>query len=91
MRSDGMRYAKRKEALTNAIRGWCSYFRYVDAKNNLHAIDEWLRSRIRYIWKSWKNNGARVRNLIKCVVSKWRAYLWETLVRDVGQWRLVNL
>ena len=89
MRSNGMGYAKRKEALTNAIRGWVSYFRYADAKSNLQAIDEWLRRRIRMcIWKSWKNIGTRIRNLIKCGVPKWRAYQWGNTSK--GCWAVAD-
>ena len=62
-----MGYERRKEVLHNAIRGWVSYFKYAYAKENLRAIDEWLRRRIRMcIWKCWKLPRTRVRNLIKC-------------------------
>ena len=72
-----MGYEQRKEALHNVIRGWVSYFKYADAKENLRAIDEWLRSRIRMcIWKCWKLPKTRVRNLIKCGIPQWRAYQW---------------
>ena len=72
-----MGYVKRKEALTKAIRGWVSYFRYADAKNNLQDMDSWLRCRIRMcIWKSWKNPKTRIRNLLRCGMDRWRAYKW---------------
>ena len=72
-----MGYEQRKEALHNAIRGWVNYFKYADAKENLRAIDKWLRCRIRMcIWKSWKLPRTRVRNLIKCGVEKNMAYQW---------------
>ena len=89
MRSNGMGYAKRKESLTNAIRGWVSYFRYADAKTNLLAIDEWLRRRIRMcIWKSWKNIRTRIRNLIRCGVPQWRAYQWGNACK--GYWAVAG-
>ena len=89
MRSNGMGYAKRKEALTNAIRGWVSYFHYADAKNTLRTMDEWLRRRIRMcIWKSWKNISTRIRNLIKCGVPKWRAYQWGNASK--GYWAVAG-
>ena len=72
-----MGYEQRKEALHNVIRGWVSYFKYADAKENLRAIDKWFRCRIRMcIWKSWKLPRTRVRNLIKCGVEKNMAYQW---------------
>ena len=89
MRSNGMGYAKRKEALTNAIRGWVSYFRYADAKGNLQAIDEWLRRRIRMcIWKSWKNPKTRIRNLMRCGMEKWRACKFG--YSDKGYWAVAG-
>ena len=84
-----MGYARRKEALTNATRGWVSYFRYADAKNNLQAIDEWLRRRIRMcIWKSWKNACTRIRNLIRCGVAKGQAHQWGYTHR--GYWAVAG-
>jgi len=50
-----MGYERRKEVLHNAIRGWVSYFKYADAKENLRAIDEWLRRRIRHCWDTTKS------------------------------------
>ena len=84
-----MGYAKRKEALTNAIRGWVSYFRYADAKSSLQEVDSWLRSRIRMcIWKSWKLPRTRVRNLIKCGIRQWRAYQWGNASK--GYWAVAH-
>jgi len=61
-----MGYERRKEVLHNAIRGWVNYFKYAYAKENLRAIDEWLRRRIRMcILKCWKLPRTCVRNLIK--------------------------
>ena len=72
-----MGYERRKGILHNAIRGWVNYFKYADAKENLRAIDKWLRCRIRMcIWKSWKLPRTRVRNLIKCGVERNMAYQW---------------
>ena len=89
MRSNGMGYAKRKEALTNAICGWVSYFRYADAKNNLLAIDRWLNRRIRMcIWKSWKLPRTRVRNLVQCGIPKWQAYQWGNTSK--GYWAVAG-
>ena len=89
MRSNGMGYERRKKVLHNAIRGWVSYFKYADAKENLRAIDEWLRRRIRMcIWKCWKLPRTRVRNLIKCGIPQWRAYQWGNASK--GYWAVAN-
>ena len=89
MRSNSMGYGQRKEALRNTIRGWVSYFKYADAQENLRAIDEWLRSRIRMcIWKCWKRPKTRVRNLIKCGIPQWRAYQWGNASK--GYWAVAH-
>ena len=78
-----MGYERRKEVLHNAIRGWVNYFKYADAKENLRAIDEWLRRRIRMcIWKSWKLPRTRVRNLTRCGIPQWQAYQWGNASKD---------
>ena len=89
MRSNGMGYERRKVVLHNAIRGWVSYFKYADARNNLIAISKWLNRRIRMcIWKSWKLPGTRVRNLIKCGVPQWRAHQWGNASK--GYWAVAG-
>ena len=84
-----MGYEQRKEALCNAIRGWVSYFKYADARNNLIAIEKWLNRRIRMcIWKSWRLPKTRVRNLIKCGIPQWRAYQWGNASK--GYWAVAH-
>ena len=84
-----MGYAKRKEALINAIRGWVSYFRYADAKNRLRDMDSWLRCRIRMcIWKSWKNPKTRIRNLLRCGMDSWKAFKWG--YSSKGYWAVAS-
>ena len=84
-----MGYERRKEVLRNATRGWVNYFKYADAKTHLQGMDEWLRRRIRMcIWKSWKLPRTRVRNLIKCGISPWRAYQWGNSSK--GYWAVAG-
>ena len=84
-----MGYERRKGMLHNAIRGWVSYFKYADAKENLRVIDEWLRRRIRMcIWKSWKLPRTRVRNLLKCGIPQWQAYQWGNASK--GYWAVAG-
>ena len=84
-----MGYERRKGMLHNAIRGWVSYFKYADAKENLRTTDEWLRRRIRMcIWKSWKLPRTRVRNLLKCGIPQWQAYQWGNASK--GYWAVAH-
>ena len=89
MRSNGMGYGQRKEALHNAIRGWVSYFRYAYAKTHLQSMDEWLRRRIRMcIWKSWKRIRTRIRNLIMCGIERDMAH--ECGCTSKGYWAVAG-
>ena len=84
-----MGYEQRKKALHNMIRGWVSYFKYADARENLTAIGKWLNRRIRMcIWKSWKLPKTRVHNLIKCGMPQWRAYQWGNTSK--GYWAVAG-
>ena len=89
MRSWNVGYDKRKEALTQTIRGWVYYFRYADMRSFLIETDEWLRSRIRMcIWKSWKTSRKRFKNLQKCGIKKWWAWQWANTRK--GYWRTAH-
>ena len=84
-----MGYERRKEVLHNAIRGWDSYFKNAEAKENLRALDEWLRRRIRMcIRKCWKLPRTRVRNLITSGIPQWRAYQWGNASK--GYWAVAH-
>ena len=57
------------------IRGWLGYFGIASMKTTMQEWDGWLRRRIRmYIWKQWKKPKARVGNLMKLGMSRWKAY-----------------
>ena len=89
MRSNGMGYQSRKEKMHQIIRGWITYFQLADMQRRLQEIDEWLRRRYRMcIWKAWKKCSTRVKNLIKCGVSKWQAYEWGNSSKKY--WRLAE-
>ena len=76
-RSWNIGYARRKEVLTQTIRGWVTYFRYADMRSFLEETDQWLRSRIRMcIWKCWKRVRTRFKNLQKCGIATWQAWQW---------------
>ena len=84
-----MGYERRKEVLHQTICGWVNYFKLADAKSNLQGLDTWLRRRIRMcIWKSWKNPGTRVKNLVKCGIKPYWAYQWGN--SSSGYWRVAG-
>ena len=57
------------------IRGWLGYFGIASMKTTMQEWDGWLRRRIRmYIWKQWKKPKARVGNLMKLGMPRWKAY-----------------
>ncbi len=88
-RSWNIGYEKRKEILTQAIRGWINYFRLAYMRSFLAETDEWLRSRIRMcIWKCWKRVRTRFRNLQRCGIERWQAWQWANTRK--GYWRTVH-
>ena len=71
-----MGYEWRKQKLHETIRGWVGYFKLADMKSAIEDIDKWLRRRIRMcIWKAWKRPKTRVKNLIKCGIKPYWAYM----------------
>ena len=76
-RSWNIGYERRKEILTQSVRGWVTYFRHADMRSFLEDTDQWLRGRIRMcIWKCWKRIRTRFKNLQKCGIPKWQAWQW---------------
>ena len=65
---------ERIQRLNWVIRGWINYFRIGKMKNQLIAIDEHLRTRMRIvIWKQWKTSQKRLWGLRKLGVPEWMA------------------
>jgi group II intron reverse transcriptase/maturase len=88
-RSNGWGYARRKEALRQYITGWVNYFKLADMKKLLIGIDAWYRRRLRMvIWKLWKLNRTRWRNLIKLGINKYQAWEWANTRK--GYWHTAN-
>ena len=57
---------ERIRQLQYVIRGWVNYFKLGDMMKILKRLDEKLRSRMRaIIWKQWKKDMTRIRNLKK--------------------------
>jgi RNA-directed DNA polymerase len=76
-RSNGWGNDRRKEALSQYIKGWVQYFKLADMKALLVEVDEWYRRRLRMvIWKQWKRIKTKRANLIKLGINKHKAYEW---------------
>ena len=88
-RSNGWGYAKRKQKLSEYVRGWVGYYHLASMKRFLEETDEWLRRRIRMcIWKAWKKPKTKVANLIKCGIGKHQAYMWGNT--RLAYWRIAD-
>jgi len=88
-RSNGWGNERRKEALSQYIKGWVQYFKLADMRNLLVKTDEWYRRRLRMvIWKQWKRIKTRVANLIKLGINKYKAYEWANTRK--GYWHIAN-
>ena len=88
-RSNGWGYARRKVALKQYITGWVNYFKLADMKSLLVRVDEWYRRRLRMvIWKLWKRNRNRYRNLIRLGINKYKAWEWANTRK--GYWHTAN-
>ena len=84
-RSNGWGNDRRKEALSQYIKGWVRYFRLADMKRLLISVDKWYRRRLRMvIWKQWKRIKTRMANLVKLGVKKQKAYEWANTRK--GYW-----
>ena len=88
-RSNGWGNERRKEALSQYIKGWVQYFKLADMRNLLVNTDEWYRRRLRMvIWKQWNRIKTRIANLIKLGINKYKAYEWANTRK--GYWHIAN-
>jgi len=52
--------------LTPILRGWMNYFRDIEVRNVLEALDGWLRRKLRcLLWRHWKRPVTRARSLMR--------------------------
>ena len=62
----GTTLARTVEQLTPILRGWAGYFRLVEAKQDLEALDSWVRRQLRdLLWRQWKRPRTRALELRK--------------------------
>ena len=88
-RSNGWGNDRRKEALSQYIKGWVQYFKLADMKMLLVSVDKWYRRRLRMvIWKQWKRIKTKMANLVKLGIRKQKAYEWANTRK--GYWHIAK-
>lgn len=71
--------------LTPKLRGFAAYFRLAEVKGPFQDFDEWLRHKLRsIIWRQWKRNYTRAKNLMKQGLDEERA--WKSATNGRGPW-----
>lgn len=67
------------------LRGWVSYFRLTEVKGVLEELDGWIRRKLRtLLWRQWKRNYTRARNLVRAGLHEARA--WQSATNGRGPW-----
>jgi RNA-directed DNA polymerase len=67
------------------LRGWVNYFCLAGNTTIFQELDSWLRRKLRAIlWRQWKRNLTRARNLIKLGFSRDAAWRFVRIQR--GPW-----
>jgi hypothetical protein len=73
------------ERLNPVLRGWVAYFRLTEVKGVLEELDGWLRRKLRaLLWRRWKRNYTRAKNLMRRGLSERRA--WLSATNGHGPW-----
>ncbi len=73
------------EALTPVLRGWVNYFRLAEVRGIFEELDGWIRRKFRCIlWRQWKRNYTRAKNLMKYGLDKDRAL--KSAMNGRGPW-----
>jgi RNA-directed DNA polymerase len=76
-RSNGLGEKERIGKIQSMLVGWVTYYEIAKAKTVMKNLDELVRVRMRICqWKAWKQPRTRVRQLLKLVKSKQKAYEW---------------
>lgn len=84
-RTRGHRIVDIMAELRDTLLGWKAYFGIAEVLSPLHAIDKWIRRKLRcYHWKQWGRAGYR--ELRRRGVSRCEA--WYTAKSAHGPWRL---
>lgn len=75
--------------LNSFTTGWLGYFQIAECENELRAVDQWLRRRLRQVrWKEWKKVSARLSSLIALGIRRDQAWQWANSAK--GYWRIAD-
>jgi len=81
----GRRLLKVIEDLNRMLRGWIQYFRLAEVKGIFEELDGWIRRKLRcLLWRQWKRNFTRAKNLMRRGLDKLRA--WKSATNGYGAW-----
>jgi RNA-directed DNA polymerase len=84
-RGRGRNLCKFIEELTPVLRGWMNYYRLAEVRGIFDELDGWIRRRLRcIIWRQWKRNYTRARNLMKLGLSEKKS--WRSATNGRGPW-----
>ncbi len=73
------------EDLNPLLRGWINYFSLAEVKNIFEELDGWIRRKLRcIIWRQWKRNFTRAKNLRKRGLSENCAF--QSAFNGRGAW-----
>ena len=73
------------EELKPVLRGWAQYFTLCRVRSTFEELDQWIRRKLRCIlWKQWKRNYTRAKNLMGRGLDEERA--WRSAVNGRGPW-----
>ena len=65
--------------------GWVSYYRKSEVRNVFEQLDQWIRRKLRVIlWRQWKRNWTRAKELIRRGLSQEQA--WISATNGRGPW-----
>lgn len=65
--------------------GWVSYYRKSEVRNVFEDLDQWIRRKLRAIlWRQWKRNWTRTKELIRRGLTHERA--WASATNGRGPW-----
>jgi RNA-directed DNA polymerase len=88
-RTGGRSLSQVATELSCYLSGWRAYFGFCETPSVLHALDQWLRRRLRAIaWKQWKRGRTRFARLRRRGVG--RELAAKTAGSPHGPWRLSN-
>ncbi len=67
------------------LRGWVSYYRKSQIRITFEELDQWIRRKLRAIlWRQWKRNWTRARELMRRGLGHARA--WTSATNGHGPW-----